>query len=668
MGKWWKLNRSEEEDDDGKDYEIVGYEAGVNDRLIERGMVDFNELVAPNFVAHERNYIQIGDEFQRTIYMTGYPAQIQMGWLDPLFLFKEAPLDISMFILPVPKGEFVDKLRMNAARAEARLQKAAEDEILEDSQLRTQWEYSLELIQMLENNYTRPFQISLIVRIRAKTLKELDDRTLELRKEIANVEWSEATNRQIDGLMSTLPGGRNHLYNKYGLRNAETNMLRRCMPFTAADLTHESGIMIGTNPFTMGNIIIDRFSREINNPGMLVMGGSGSGKSYFAKSEMAQWSMLGLPIIVIDPQNEYDKLCAGLGGQFISMGLGSPDKINPFDFSYAVDDRARRGDVQAARSMGDPVQDKIRFMVSFIQVMLRSGGVAEGAMSSGLSADQRALLDSVLTELYAAYGYRLGSPATQVNAKPSNMPTMSELHNLLKRKAIANQDPIYQQEIRPLIAGLQRFIGRGGLGELFDHHTTVELTKPFVVFNILNVEEDLWPVVMNLVLEYLRTLLFTDRQRRSGKKFLLYVDECQRLMKFQETAAFLEGVSRTARKFGVAFTALTQDPDVFLISEDGRSPNKHGRAIVQNCATRLLMRQEPHTLEVVQSVFKLSAFETRALGRASKGQGIIFVQNESAWVNMNRVISPAVHQMITTDHGDGDDDGGAPRQLTAGGR
>jgi hypothetical protein len=653
MSKWWKLGRSGGDDeDDGEEYEIIGHEAGAQERLVERGMVDFNELVAPSFVAHERSYIQIGDEYQRTIYMTGYPAQIQMGWLDGLFLFKEAPLDISMFIIPMDKNEFVEKLRMNAARAEARLAKAAEDEVYEDTQLRVQWEYSMQLIEMLENNYTRPFQISLIVRIRAKSLRELDDRTLELRKEIANVEWSEATDRQIDGLMSTLPAGRNHVYNKYGLRNAETNMLRRCMPFTAADLTHESGVMIGTNPFTMGNIIIDRFSKAVNNPGMLVMGGSGSGKSYFAKSEMAQWAMLGLPIIVIDPQNEYDKLCAGLGGQFISMGLASSDKINPFDFSYAVDERARRGDVTAARNMGDPVLDKIRFMVSFIQVMLRSGGASEGAMNRGLSADQRTLLDQTLRELYAGYGYKAGSPATQISAKPSNMPTMSELHNLLRRKAAANQDPLYQQEIRPLIAGLGRYIGRGGLGDLFDHHTTVELTEAFVVFNILNVDEDLWPIVMNLVLEYLRTLLFTDRQRRSGRKYLLYVDECQRLMKFQETAAFLEGVSRTARKFGVAFTALTQDPDVFLLSEDGRSPNKHGRAIVQNCATRLLMRQEPHTLEVVQNVFKLSAFETRALGRAQQGQGIIFVQNESAWVNMARVISPEVHRMITSDHGE----------------
>lgn len=660
MSKWWKIKRNDDEEQNSE-YEVVGYEAGANERLIERGMVDFNELVAPSLVVHERNYIQIGDEFQRTIYMTGYPAQIATGWLDPLLLFKEAPLDISMFILPVPKKEFVERLRQNAARTEARLAKAEEDQVYEDTQLRVQWEYSMQLIEMLENNYTRPFQISVIVRLRAKNLQQLDDRTLELRKEIANVEWSDATDRQVDGLLSTLPGGKNHLYNKYALRNAETNMLRRCMPFTAADLTHESGVMIGTNPFTEGNIIIDRFSKAVINPGMLVMGGSGSGKSYFAKSEMYQWSLLGLPIIAIDPQNEYDRLCAGLGGQFISMGLGSADKINPFDFSYAVDPRAKRGDSVAARNMGNPLMDKIRFMVTFIQVMLRSGSATDGAMAHGLSPEQRSLLDSTLSELYLAHGYKADSPPTQISAKPSNMPTMSELHTLLMRKQQANPNELYQKEIRPLISGLSRFTSRGGLGDLFDHQTTVELTQPFVVFNILNVEEDLWPVVMNLVLEYLRTLLFTDRQRKSGKKFLLYVDECQRLMKFQETAQFLEGVSRTARKFGVAFTALTQDPDVFLISEDGKNPNKHGRAIVQNCATRMLMRQEPHTLDIVQSVFKLSEFQKRALGRATQGQGIIFVGNESAWVNMDRVVSPEVAAMIRSDHGvDG------PAQLNPG--
>jgi type IV secretory pathway VirB4 component len=373
----------------------------------------------------------------------------------------------------------------------------------------------------------------------------------------------------------------------------------------------------------------------VPNPGMVVIGASGSGKSFAAKFEMAQWRMMGIPVVIVDPQNEYDRLCANLDGQFISLSIDSTSKINPLDFSYAVSP-----DTNA-------LAEKIGFMIELVQVMLRAGRQD----TPPLSDPQRSILETALRMTYKDFGYDIGSVATQQQATSDTMPILSDLYDKLQRMGVASKDPMVQHSIQPLIAGLQRYVAGSAFSGLFDHQSTVRLDNPFIVFNIQQVPEQMMVIVMQLVLEFIRTNLFTTRQARSGVPRLLYVDEAQTLMRFPETASFLETVARTARKFNVGLTVMTQDAETFLLRSDG-SENPSGRAILNNCATTLLLRQKSSALEIIRETFKLTENEMLTLGGAQTGEGIVFVNDDSAWISLYGMASPLMEKLITTNAAD----------------
>lgn len=596
-----------------------------------QAMVEAAALVAPQSFVVAQDHVQVGDEYCRTLFIVSYPPLAEDNWLWPLYRFREA-LDISMHITPLDTRYVTNKLKGRIAKDEAIIQKNAEAGSLPDFRLERRLQDNVALLEAIENDTTRPFQVSFLVTVRANSLTELNEITEALERRMTMASTRRADLRQKDGFLSSLPVLQNHLHDTMTVRNIHTHGLQTMFPFTSADIAHEVGVLLGVNLTTQSNVIVNRFWQpRITNPGMAILGTSGSGKSYLAKMEMLRWAMLGVPVVVVDPQQEYDRLCAGVGGQFVDISVDSGDKINPLDFSHAVHPER------------DALRQKIGFALELIQAMLRAGRHDAPA----LNATQRSELAFALTELYAAYGYRTDSRHSQLQADPSNMPLLSDLADLLERKLRARKDPMFQQEMTPVSLGLRPYVGDGPFAGLFDHATTIDLKSHFIVFNIQKLPDQMLPVGMHLVLEFLRTSMFTHEQQISGRNRLLYVDEAQRLMAFPETAAFLDETARTARKFGIGFTVMTQDVDVFLLNPDG-SENKWGRGILNNCATTILLRQHKNALDIVRRTFKLTDAEMRFLATASAGEGLMFLDQERAWFSSLNMTSPLEHAMITT--------------------
>jgi type IV secretory pathway VirB4 component len=186
----------------------------------------------------------------------------------------------------------------------------------------------------------------------------------------------------------------------------------------------------------------------------------------------------------------------------------------------------------------------------------------------------------------------------------------------------------------PQLAQRLRKYTTGTFAGIFSQQSNVSINNPLVVFNIRDLEDELRPVAMYIVLNYIWNKTKTDQQKR-----LLIVDEAWQLMKYEDSANFLFSVAKRARKYNLGITTITQDVEDFMGS-------RMGRAIVANASMQFLLKQSTSAVDVLTEVFKLTSEEAKRLSQFPVGQGLLFAgQNH---VHIQVVASPTETELITT--------------------
>jgi type IV secretory pathway VirB4 component len=387
-----------------------------------------------------------------------------------------------------------------------------------------------------------------------------------------------------------------------------TGAISTSFPFTSADLSQEKGVLYGINMHNNGLVIFDRFSLE--NANMVVFAKSGAGKSFTVKLEALRAMMMGTEIIIVDPENEYERLCDAVGGSYIHLSLNSETRINPFDLPRVIEN--------------DEAQDALRANLITLHGLLRLmlGGaqnVGAGITLPALNPAEEADLDQALIDTYARAGIT-SDPLTH-NSLP---PTISDLYDTLLH--MGGSGPALAQRLRKYTSGT--FAG------IFSQQSNVNINNSMVVFSIRDLEDELRPVAMYIVLSYIWNKTRTDQKKR-----LLIVDEAWQLMKYDDSANFLFSLAKRARKYFLGMTTITQDVEDFMGS-------KMGRAIVANASMQMLLKQSTSAVDVLAEVFKLTDEEKKRLSQFPVGQGLFFAGSNHVHVQV--IASPTETQLITT--------------------
>jgi len=538
--------------------------------MLMPGAVSVKDIIAPSFVEVDFNHLKIDERYYRTLFVVGYPRFVNSNWLSSIITFDH-PLYVSMFIYPTESKDVLKDLRRKIAEMEATIETDIKSGKVVDPSVQVALDDALTLQAELAQGSERFFQFGLYITIPADNLKELDQITKEVDSSLSSllIVAKTATLEMEEGFKSTLPIFSDRLR---VWRNMDTTSLATTFPFVTASLTANEGILYGENQNDGSLVIFDRFSLESANA--VVLGKSGGGKSFFVKLEILRLLMLGTDVIVIDPENEYEKLMGAVGGEFVSFSISSPHKINPFDIDPGVNEK-------------DELANKIQSLHSLLRVVM-----------GDLTPAQDAILDRSLITTYNQAGITQ-EPATHKKTPPR----LEDLY-----KVLLGQET---EESVELAGRLEKFI-KGSAAGIFNEHSNFDLKNKCTVFGVRDLEENLRPIAMYIILDYI-----WGRIRKNQKSRVLVIDEAWYLIKHKDSATYLFGLAKRARKYHLGLTTITQDVEDFLGTEEGR-------AILTNSSLQILLKQSTAAIDSVGEVFNLTNGEKHFLLSGGIGEGLFF--------------------------------------------
>lgn len=545
-------------------------QAQVSPDSVVAGESSVQDVIAPAAFAVTPNYLQLGSLFTKTLFVFTYPRYIETNWLSPIINY-DITLDMGMYIHPLESKDVMTDLKKEVGKIESSMMIGQEKGAPRDPEMETALGDVEALRDVLQRGEARLFQFGLYFTIYGSSVDELKTIVEQLESTLGGmlIYTKESLLQMEQGFTTTLPLSMDKLN---VLRNFDTSSLSSTFPFTSSELTQDDGILYGINRHNNSLVIFDRFSLE--NANSVVFAKSGSGKSYFVKLEALRYLMFGTDVIVVDPENEYKPLCDAVGGDYLEISLNSDKRINPFDLPTGGDESG---------------EDVLRSNIASLH------GLAN-LMVGGLTPEEDALVDKALYETYA-----LKDITTDPESQKNEPPLMQDFYNVL-----ANMNG--SESLR---ARLNKYV-EGTFASLYNQKTNFELSSGFIVFSVRDLEEQLRPVAMYTILNYIWTKIRIIKKQR-----IMIIDEAWWMMQYEDSAKFLHGLAKRARKYNLGLTIISQDVEDFLGS-------RYGKAVVANSSIQVLMKQSTASVDIVAEVFNLTEGEKYLLLESDVGEGLFF--------------------------------------------
>ncbi|MFA5991573.1 MAG: ATP-binding protein [Candidatus Doudnabacteria bacterium] len=559
------------------------------------GLTTLRDLIAPSSLKFESSHFELNGKFGRSFFVLAYPRFLSTNWLS-FIIQAEGALDLSMFIYPIDSADILKKLKSKVGEIGSQMSMNQEKGMVRDPMLETAYKDVESLRDNLMQGTEKYFRFALYFTIYATDLKELDkfSSTLESALGAKLIVTKRALMQTQNGLNSTLPLGIDELDVAC---NMNTGPLSSCFPFVSSDLTSNDGILYGINRHNNSLILFDRFAME--NANAVVFAKSGAGKSYAVKLEVLRSLMIGTEVIIVDPENEYQHLAQAVGGTYLNVSLNSDSRINPFDLPAAIE--------------GEDNSDVLRSAVINLLGLF-------SLMIGKLNPTEEALMDKAIWQTYA----KKDITANMADFRGVEYPTMNDLVEILN--GMVGAEGLAQR--------LEKYT-QGTFGGLLNQQTNVVLNNQLVVFSIRDLEESLRPIAMYIILNFIWNIV-----RSELKKRILAVDEAWILMQHEDSARFLFGIAKRARKYYLGLTTITQDVADFLASP-------YGKPIVTNSSIQMLLKQSPAAINVIAETFFLTEGEKYLLLESEVGEGIFFAGLKHAAIKI--YASYVEDQIITTD-------------------
>jgi len=562
--------------------------------IYQTGVLELKDIIAPSALKVTPNNINLGGKVMKTFFVISYPRFLSDNWFSPIInLDKE--FDVSIFIHPIETAKILRQFQKKVAEVQSQISSREERGFVRDPGLDAAYQNLEDLRDKLQQAQEKLFDVGVYISIYGNSEDELNRLESEIRSILESklIYLRPALFQQEQGFRSILPLEQDLLNVHSKLNSAPLSSI---FPFVSFDLTSDRGILYGVNRHNSSLILFDRFS--LANYNSVTFAKSGAGKSYAVKLEILRSLMFDVEVIVIDPEREFEYLAEAVGGRYFNISLSSEHHINPFDLPMPRPDE----------SPNNVLRSHIVNLVGLFRIML-----------GGLSPEDDAMIDRAITETYALKDITPDSNFSNIEA-----PLLSDFELVLAGMDGADS----------LVQKISKYT-RGTWSGFINKPTNVDINNKFIVFSIRDMEDELRPVAMYIITHFIWNAI-----RKELRKRLLVIDEAWQMMKSEDAASFLFGISKRGRKYYLGLATITQDINDFLGST-------YGLPVITNSSIQLLLKQSPTTIDAVQQTFNLTDEEKYLLLESGLGEGIFFAGMKHVAIKI--VASYTEDQIITSD-------------------
>ena len=555
-------------------------------------------LLAPEVIQEKKDYIYLGDDkYARIFTLMFYPNYIGIGWLDDI-LNAIGDVDISTQVQVADERNVIKYLTHKVTKLQSDYMLFEKQGNIEElHRLEENIQAFEEMRRNIQINNDKLFFIKITLRLNAKSLDELNEKSKMLKDEFANrsCEIRPLYFKQLDALKETLPLNNNIISENN--RNMTTAGLAAMFPIARTKSSVKEGIYFGRDLFTGLPMNLETFTQGLANANIAIFGVPGSGKSVTVKTIVGRTALINRRSSILDIEGEYVALTERLGGRIIKVRQSVPVGINLFDIDIDEDEGFIDIDskITEIRAIMNGIINKYEDRtMKPNEIADIEQAVKEVYKEKGITKDA--------SSIYEKEGGKIEGKITFGNIK-KKMPTLTDFHRVMKEK-IKN---------KALTATLSNFLSGNTLG-IFDCQSSLKLNDQVICFDISEIKDEIMRYYVSLVLTTWITNKYMATKERNER--YVVVDEAWNLFKNKETADFIENLARRARKKRVAMILATQH-----LSEARQ--NSQTEATINCCDTIIILKQSIGNIDEIMKFFKLPIGAREILLKARAGECIL---------------------------------------------
>lgn len=544
----------------------------------------------------------VDDQCYRCYSLTDYPLQVGNAWGAQFFLLDRTK--IVMKFSPTPKMDAEKQIDRAIMEMEAKYNRSGKSST--QIELQTHLETLRDLLVSLKNNNQQLFNVNTYVV--AEDVAKKDVRAM-LKQQ--GFKYSELFARQIDGFISSNISKRDAM--KTSMRGIPTSTLAATFPFISNALQDPNGIYLGDNEYP---VFVDFFKRDRErvNSNMMVIGKSGSGKSYATKTLLTNLAADNCKIFILDPENEYKDLTINLGGKFIDVGSSTHGIINPFhvisSLEASEDEEKEEEEFdeygrpiekkKVAKKLDDSFPQHLQFLEQFFRVILE-----------GINADAFEVLNSLIIDMYKEFN--IDYKTNLARLKPEDYPTFDALYDLILRRIKTAKDEFSLRNLMTVETYIKKFASGGRNSALWNGPTSIETNENFVTFNFQSLVAGNNPTITNaqmlLVFRYLNNEIINNKdfnkKYRKNRKVIVAVDEAHIFInpKYPIALDFMAQMAKRIRKYGGMQIVITQNISDFVGTEEIR---RQSTAVINACQYSLIFSLAPADINDLVQLYEKS--------------------------------------------------------------
>lgn len=539
---------------------------------------ELTSIPKPNEIKFNVTNANEDGRFCSTLLITKYPLNVPNGWAEGLFALPNAK--VTMRMKPIEKGKAIR--RIDSAILELGTKNVSKESQLQESDL--QVESLQELLQDIQQSNETLFDVTTLITVYDDDKKLRNKKHAKARLREMGFAYSELPSRQEDGYVTSLISSTDLVKKPYGI---QTSSLAASFPFDSDTLMDEGGILLGESSLPA---FLNPFKRDLAhvNSNMVVIGQSGSGKSFATKTLLANLASDGAKVYVLDPESEYGTLAKSLGGTRLDASDGSKGRINPLEIMTTMDDEG---------GSSNSFYSHLQFLEQFYRVAL-----------SGIGHDALETLNRLTEETYAKKGIGPGTSLSKL--KPGDYPTLEDLCLHIDERLKGCEDPYESGCLKTVENWMGRFRSGGRDSSLWNGATTFSPKESFIAFDFQKLLANHNDVTANaqmlLLLRWLENEVIKNRDSnrisKANRKIVIAIDEAHLFIdeKYPIALDFMYQMAKRIRKYDGMLVIITQNVKDFSGSAE---TEKKASSIINVSQYSMIFPLSPDDLASLESLY-----------------------------------------------------------------